>query len=155
VAFTVHEVRTNFSTVMPEAASLAESFLNLASPVTAKSAPPLLRHLVVPEAEAEGLDALLEQVLGHRRAGRRRGRVGLGALGGDGHRDLRIAVVADELDALLLGHLVERLLHLAHPHRGAGGERHQAVLAQLRRLLLEHGLDEVAAAGQQLVVHQA
>ena len=37
--FTVHEVSRYFSTVMPEAASLADSFLSLASPTTANSAP--------------------------------------------------------------------------------------------------------------------
>ena len=102
------EVRTVFSTVMPEAASVAVSFLNLASPLTAKSAPACPSSLQV--RKPKDWMRSLEDVLGNRRACR----LAFLRLGADGDGDLRVAVVADKLDALVARHLVQRLLHQSH-----------------------------------------
>ena len=74
---TVHEVSAYFVTTTPEAASFIDSRLICASPVTMKSAPFCAGSPLVfrPGAEAERLDALLQQVLGERRRLRRRVRL--------------------------------------------------------------------------------
>ncbi len=152
--FTVHDDSVYLVTTRPDASSRVESFLICASPCTRKSAPCLrvvaARAFVRPGAEAERLDALLQQVLGERRRLRRRIRL-IGVAHRDPHRDLRIAARADEFDALVARHLVERLLQRPDVDHRLRRHRHQAVLAELRRALLHDGRDVVSALRQQPV----
>ena len=67
------------------------------------------------------------------------------------HGDLRIAAGADQLDALVARHLVERLLQRLDVDDRLGGHRHEAVLAFARRALADDGGDEAAALREQPV----